>query len=319
MRHAAKVGVIAIYISMCPKPPNLANPSLKTTWRVRCANGLTYPYPNTAEACWKAALPPLSKYCSKECGVEAMERKIMPFVRSKAGVPADSMDRTPAIKEEMKKLWLGVKDAKKRDAVVLQLDAEGRTIKKEVEQPFSTVLTPGISIQSARNDSSHDLEKLNAEFTALREEYESISREAQIRSRELSFILARGRLAKLAVQWSEKPENLSRCCFDSRLLMEGNEWEDWVQGIGKPVLEGGMLASAKYSASGNSDAAGGRGAASEAGENPTDEKPDGTPEEEEFEMDADSPWCDGRRKCERHFGWQKLGLAEFELNKGTKV
>jgi COMPASS component SPP1 len=221
------------------------------------------------------------------------------------------------MKEELQKLWRGVKDARRRDAVVLQLDADGRTIKTDVEQSLPN---SGVSIQSARKDASHDFGRLNVEFTALREEYESISREAQIRTRELSFILARGRLAKLAVQWSEKPDNLSRCCFDSRLLMEGNEWEEWVQGVGKAVLEGGMTAPTKGSGPGSANATGEKVAASEPGENQGDEKPEGAPEEEEFGMDAaDSPWCDGRRKCERHFGWQKLGLAEFELNKGTKV
>jgi COMPASS component SPP1 len=287
----------------------IADPSLKITWRDRCANGVQHPFPNTAEACWKAALPPLSKYCSKECGVEAMERKIMPYVRSKAGLSQSSNDldeapipRTPAVKQEMSRLWKGVKEAKRRDAVVVQT-APG---------PPDTSKPPIISVPQEFN-------RLTEAYNSLNEELSVLTQDIQIRNRELGFILARGRLAKLAVQWSERGENINRCCYDSRLLIEGAEWEEWVEGVGKSVLEGGIdmgpINPQQARPTGYAGTPDGlKQEESDAGVNAT------PVDEEELEMEAaDSPWCDGRRKCERHSGWQKLCMAEFELNKGTKV
>ncbi|KIM24052.1 hypothetical protein M408DRAFT_331973 [Serendipita vermifera MAFF 305830] len=287
------------YCASCRK----VDPSLKTTWRIRCANGQQHPYPDTADACWKAALPPLSKYCSTECGMDAMERRIAPIVCANAGLgPAAEgellIPRTPAVKTEMTRLWRGVKDARKRDAVVVPASQRVQS---------STQSSPAdIKVPPQRTDA----EKLAASLIELSNELENLTNDTHMRSRELEFILARGRLARLAIQWSDKSENVTRCCFDSRILLEGAEWEEWVEGVGRAVLEGTM------------DASGTVGLSAHAGRAAfVDGNGNGTGEEEELrlEMDAaDSPWCDGRRKCERHFGWQKLCMAEFELNKGTK-
>lgn len=296
------------YCANCRK----ADPSLVTSWRTRCSNGLQHPFPESADACWRAALPPLSKYCSRDCGVEAMERKIAPFIRVKAGIsqPQDvddgfaSIPRTPAVKTEMTRLWKGVKDAKKRDAVVA-------TVSTPPSNSDTTPPEPGLS-------SSFEFARLSHTYTRLGQELNTLTRDLQLGARDLEFILARGRLAKLAIMWSDRPENLARCCFDSRLLMEGKEWEEWVLGEGRGVLEGGVDAApapakpiVTPSQVQNGDAATPGGSKEEDGAGG---------EEEEFGLDieADSPWCDGRRKCERHFGWQKLCMAEFELNKGTK-
>jgi hypothetical protein len=227
-----------------------------------------------------------------------MERKIAPYVTAKAKTTYDSSQAiplTPAVITEMNKLYESVKHLKRRQAVVVQVHASS-----------SPSATP--SLEAARL--SYSYEKLSGTLLEL-------DQQVQILSRELGFILARGRLAELAVQWSEKSENLSRCGFDSRLLIEGSQWEEWVEGEGKTTLEAGMFGdlpvfkrTAPQQLLGDAILAGEKANA------------DGviTPGEEEEEGDvADSPWCDGRRKCERHFGWQKLCYSEYELNKGTKV
>lgn len=236
-----------------------------------------------------------------------MERRIAPIVCANAGlgqIPEGELliPRTPAVKIEMSRLWRGVKDARKRDAVVVNAS---QVVHASTQPP------PGTKVPPQRTDA----EKLRASLTELAIELESFTQDAHLRSRELQFILARGRLARLAIQWSDKSDNVSRCCFDSRLLLEGVEWEEWVEGAGRAVLEGttdtgsSTRASDYYAKSLLSD-----GRVTPSGHATGDE------EELQLEMDAaDSPWCDGRRKCERHFGWQKLCMAEFELNKGTKV
>ena len=289
-----------------------ADPSLKTTWRTRCANGQQHPNPDSAEACWKAALPPLSKYCSIECGMDAMERRIAPIVCAKAGigqVPEGELliPRMPAVKTEMSRLWRNVKDARKRDAVVVHANPDVSSSAKSSAAPPSTESSSNTKVPPQRTDA----EKTTESLQELAVELENLTHDARLRSRELGFILARGTLARLAVQWSEKGENVNRCCFDSRLLLEGVEWEEWVEGVGRAVLEG------------TADAAGAaRPGSNHIGVSVKGEAHAGNGEEEELHLGmeaTDSPWCDGRRKCERHFGWQKLCLNEFELNKGTKV
>ena len=150
-----------------------------------------------------------------------------------------------------------------------------------------------------------------------------------MRTRELSFILARVRLVKLAVSWSDRPENAQRCCFDSRMLMDGEEWEEWVEVEGRSVLEGvaddgpGGTAAPPLSVlprpTTAATATNGRDMRLDQGERTT--PPEGEESGLEDEMgveDEDSPWCDGRRKCERHAGWQKLQVAECDLNRGSR-
>lgn len=226
-----------------------------------------------------------------------MERKIAPYVTAKARTtydPGQPIPLTPAVITEMNKLYESVKHLKRRQAVVVQVHASS-----------SPSATP--SLEAARL--SYSYEKLSGTLLEL-------DQQVQILNRELGFILARGRLAELAVQWSEKSENLSRCGFDSRLLIEGPPWEEWVEGEGKTTLEAGMFGDIPVFKRTTPQQLLGDGilAGEKAGA-------DGaiTPGEEEEGDVADSPWCDGRRKCERHFGWQKLCYSEYELNKGTKV
>jgi len=86
------------------------------------------------------------------------------------------------------------------------------------------VLSPGSRLASDLTTLEHDLAETLCEL--------------QMRTRALSFILTSSQLVKLAVSWSDKPENVQRCCFDSRMLMDGEEWEEWVEREGRAVLEG---------------------------------------------------------------------------------
>lgn len=258
----------------------LDDPTLQTTWRTRCANGLQHPHPDSPEACWRAALPPLSKYCSQECAIIAMERKLGPAIAARAGekyAQDEALPITPASLKVMQGLYEEVRDSKRRGAVV-------------------------VDIRRGKDLGVNEEQKLKASYEKLSDSLFDLERQVQILSRELGFVLARGRLAELAIQWSEKPENSARCAFDFRLLLEAKGWEEWVQGEGKLILETGDLM-----------ATSGRESMDETG----DEDKMDIGEGEEGDIEETS--CDGRRKCERHLGWQKLYWNEFELNKGTKV
>ena len=324
------------FSSLCRLP---ADPNLKIVWRHRCANGLRHPVPASSDACWRASHPPMSKYCSKECGIEAMERRLLPYTKQKAGLRFEADERDEGVKREMKRLFMGVRERKRREAVVLRVDdGTGADVGADAEvkrEPGATdgiadasnrgkglVIPPGMVVLSPKS-------RLTSDLAALQHDLRETLCELQMRTRELSFILARAGLVKLAVSWSDKPENVQKCCFDSRMLMDGEDWEEWVEGEGRSVLEGVMMDGPGGSAplpmlassqSRHTTTTNGREARPEQETQTT--PPEGEESGLEDEMgveDEDSPWCDGRRKCERHAGWQKLQVAECDLNRGIKV
>ena len=283
----------------------------------------------------------MSKYCSKECGIEAMERRLLPYAKRKAGLRLEADERDEGVKQEMKRLFSGVRERKRREAVVLQVDdGTGTGADAEVKrEPGVTagiastsnngtglVIPPGMVVQSPGSRLTSDLEALQHDLA------ETLC-ELQMRTRELTFILARAGLVKLAVSWSDKPENVQKCCFDSRMLMDGEDWEEWVEGEGRVVLEGvtedghggsvplpAVTALANNQPRHTTTTTNGRETRleQEARTTPPEGEESGLEDEMGVE-DEDSPWCDGRRKCERHAGWQKLQVAECDLNRGIKA
>lgn len=265
-----------------------------------------------------------------------MERRLLPYAKQKAGLRLEADERDESVKREMKRLFAGMRERKRREAVVLRVD-DGVGVGAEVKrEPGTTdaiagannrdkglVIPPGMVVQSPASRLASDLSTLQHDLA------EAVC-ELQMRTRELSFILARAQLVKLAVSWSDRPENAQRCCFDSRMLMDGEEWEEWVEVEGRSVLEGvtddgpGGTAAAPPPVLPRpttvAAATNGREVRLDQGERTT--PPEGEESGLEDEMgveDEDSPWCDGRRKCERHAGWQKLQVAECDLNRGIKV
>ncbi|KAF5375051.1 hypothetical protein D9758_000245 [Tetrapyrgos nigripes] len=76
------------------------NADLKTTYKTRCLYGLEHPDPTSPKACHKPARA-FSKYCSDECGVDNLHKRI---------------DKIPKGKKD--ELWQVVKDAEKREGLV---------------------------------------------------------------------------------------------------------------------------------------------------------------------------------------------------------
>ncbi|KAJ7631044.1 hypothetical protein FB45DRAFT_917282 [Roridomyces roridus] len=67
----------------CPlcieKNPNL---SLKTTYKPRCRYGLDHPEPDSPTACHKPAQGAFSKYCSPECGMNNIKKRIDKYTKN---------------------------------------------------------------------------------------------------------------------------------------------------------------------------------------------------------------------------------------------
>lgn len=79
--------------------------NLKTTYKQRCLYGLEDPDPSLSSACHRPARGAFSKYCSDECGVNNLRRRIDRF--SHQGGKRDV-------------LWDAVKDVEKREGAVLR-------------------------------------------------------------------------------------------------------------------------------------------------------------------------------------------------------
>jgi len=109
-----------------------------------------------------------------------------------------------------------------------------------------------------------------------------IQREEKLR--EIASVRARLVLMSIAVERAELRGISERCMFDKRVLMDEGDWEEWVESEdGRRAFEGGGT--------------------------------DGEEDAEELKK-----WlCQGKKKCDRHAGWQKARMADFELEKDVLV
>lgn len=98
--------------------------------------------------------------------------------------------------------------------------------------------------------------------------------------RALDYVHARERLIDFA---ADRSERLGECGWDERLLFSDSEWQRWIE---REDADGGAWL---LSSSDDSDSAGETGW-----------------------------WCTGKKKCERHGGWQKLRVTEVEAEKYLK-
>jgi hypothetical protein len=139
----------------------------------------------------------MSKYCSKECGIEAMERRLLPYAKQKAGLRLGTDERDEGVKREMKRLFSGVRVRKRREAVVLRVDDGTSTgtgadaaVKREPgvtdgitgasNRNKGLVLPPGMVVQSPGS-------RLASDLAALQHDLAETLCELQMRTRELSF------------------------------------------------------------------------------------------------------------------------------------
>jgi hypothetical protein len=121
--------------------------------------------------------------------------------------------------------------------------------------------------------------KADRELARLRARLETLVPKRETLKAELDVVAWREKVTELAIQHAD---TIEQCGWDQRLCFGDEE----VAEFGASVLE-------SY----------------EEGLNQTDV--DGTQEEAEW-------WCTGKKKCERHSGWQKLRMAEVEFDKEIK-
>ncbi|THH06100.1 hypothetical protein EW145_g4324 [Phellinidium pouzarii] len=253
------------------------NPSLRlsTTYKQRCFTGLSHPKPNSSDACHKPSRGAYSKYCSDECGVKHLHRKIQAWV-SKGG--------------DVRGLWETVKDVRRREGFVIR--EPGRTLPKRILAELQNgdndrFAEDAIESESFVDSSAIPWETKNSIVNHLETRLQDIVRERETRKRELEVIAWRERLLLLA---AGRAENVHECGWDQRLCFGEEEWMDFGEGV--------------FESYGESTPNGFAGDGGDVLDMQVDEQV------------ADGEWwCRGKKKCERHAGWQKLRAAEIKIEK----
>ncbi|KAF7339431.1 PHD-type domain-containing protein [Mycena sanguinolenta] len=201
----------------CPlcieKNPHL---SLKTTYKPRCRHGLDHPEPDSPKACHKPAQGAFSKYCSPECGLNNVKKRIDTFAKNGG-------------KKEL--LWDSVRDAQKREAVVIvhtQETVDGCT--KENGDVAVAVPVPTARVKPPT------MGKVEREVASLNAVLDEIVTMREDLKEGMDIVRWRERLLDLA---SERAEQVGQCGWDQRLCFGDDEWADFGAGVLESYEEGG--------------------------------------------------------------------------------
>ncbi|KAF8078581.1 hypothetical protein FPV67DRAFT_1465728 [Lyophyllum atratum] len=189
---------------ICPpcieKNPHL---SLRTTYKPRCLYGLRHPDPCSTKACHRPARGAFSKYCSDECGVK--------YMQSRADAWAKKGGKT-------EKLWETVKDAEKREGVVICAEDQNG-LNMEVDEVCKTEKEK--ALKQKRGKIEREVERLNGlldNVVMLREEIK----------KGMDGVIWREKLLELA---TERAEQVGECGWDQRLCFGDEEWAEFGVGV----------------------------------------------------------------------------------------
>lgn len=218
---------------------------------------------------------------------------------------------------EKERLWESVKNAEKRESMVVK--ARHPAAKGDKKPPSSAADAGGKTNSSVRDDfepvrptkskPSRELARLEASLATLAALREKLKR-------EMDVVLWREKLIELAARRAEGQEE---CGWDQRVCFGDEEWEEFGEGVLESYEEG-------------------------AGEGDKDEQErEREPKISGIGVADGEWWCTGKKKCDRHAGyvlalprlvetrltnvspcsvvvfrWQKLRSAEVQFEKEAK-
>jgi len=242
--------------------------SLRTTYKRRCLAGLKHPNPSSSEACHKPARGILSKYCSDDCGVAFMQARIDAWAGDKH------------------RLWESVKDAEKREGIVVRAvaiatEVDGLTKSEDTIHASKTRPQSDVPLLEVVKASQSRIER---ELARLHRQLEKLAQRRDQLKKDMEVVLWREKLVQLA---TARAETLDECGWDQRLCFGDEECAEFGAGVLESYEEQGQ----------------------DANENGDTMQVDGANNEEGVW------WCRGKKKCDRHAGWQKLRAAEVEFDK----
>ncbi|OCH96450.1 hypothetical protein OBBRIDRAFT_3509 [Obba rivulosa] len=251
---------------ICP-PCVERNPHLhlRTTYKRRCLAGLKHPNPSSSDACHKPARGILSKYCSDECGLTYMQARIDAWAGDKH------------------RLWESVKDAEKREGIVVRavaIAAQVNGITKAEDATAAPVVrphsdTPLLEVVKASKT------RIERELARLYGQLEKIAQRRDQLKKNMDAVFWREKLLQLA---TARAEPLDECGWDQRLCFDDEECAEFGAGVLESYEDQGQ-----------------------------DAKENGDAMQVDDVTNEDSDWwCRGKKKCGRHAGWQKLRAGAVE-------
>ena len=174
--------------------------------------GLKHPRPSSPDACHKPARGAFSKFCSDECGIAYMQRRIEGWGGSQAV------------------LWASVKDTKQREGVVVKVQVLGNPNEAfyEEKRPSATV---GHLIQEAHEVQQPTKSQRDRKIARLQAQLNKLSPKREEVKKDLEVIMWREKLLQLAIARADSLRN--ECGWDQRLCMDDEDYADY----GRAVLE----------------------------------------------------------------------------------
>ncbi|QRV85801.1 SET domain-containing protein [Ceratobasidium sp. AG-Ba] len=171
----------------------------------------------------------------------------------------------------MEQLWYAAKDARAPEGVVY-VHLPGGPIAHPPPEGVNNIGPNATRVVNGRQKA--DLENLAAMGEALRQHN---NRQAVLET-GIKQLKARLRLLGCAMRRAERAGG-DRCGFDIRMVMNDEDWAEWVRGEGKWT---------------------------------TEEHTEGEDQkDDDIYKINEGPICTGRKKCDRHIGWQNLKFADF--------
>lgn len=155
----------------------------------------------------------MSKYCSNVCGLQSATARLHSLCAR--GV-------------DFEQLWYAAKDARPPESVVYVHLPQPAT-----HPPPAGVnnIGPGAT-RALDGRKKSDLERL----ARLMEELGQLGTRRETLERQIVHLKARLRLLNCAMQRTEKTGG-EKCGFDARIVMEDEDWFEWVDGEGKWTLQ----------------------------------------------------------------------------------
>ncbi|KDQ16235.1 hypothetical protein BOTBODRAFT_30954 [Botryobasidium botryosum FD-172 SS1] len=172
------------------------------------------------------------------------------------------------------------------EAVMARVDAWSGNINKLAEVPAvkRAKRVEGVVNVSTLHSSMPLSNEDEVQLGRLKEALDKVTRERESRLALIRSLVGRIGLLKHAEKRADGKASDGLCGFDIRMCWDEQEWREWFDAKGRELIE-------------------------EAEENKVDD--------ERMEEDDSEWYCVGKRKCDRHVGWQKLKLTDFELEKSV--
>ncbi|KAI0051689.1 hypothetical protein FA95DRAFT_193514 [Auriscalpium vulgare] len=179
---------------------------------------------------------------------------------------------------DRERLWESVKNADRREGVVVSVEPV-HDKSKVVKMDIDNENPPTAVVFEKPKKAQRD-----RELERLRAQLDEVVEKRERLKKEMEVIVWREKLTELAI---ERAESVDGCGWDQRFCFGDEEVAEFGAGVLESYEEAGQ------------------GATGDA------MQVDGAAEEGEC-------WCQGKKKCDRHVGWQKLRIAEVQFEKEMK-